>query len=141
MNPITASIDSRHGAEDVDDQFDDIEFDTVASDHSEQAPVTTPAAETPEANQDEKARKSPHIVPKIAPPKAVKRYQTGELPETGTWIVVTIHDGKRKETFQGRVAIAEPDRLRLRQGAGWWEIPMRTVHSIAAGEDPARRRS
>lgn len=138
MNPITASISSRHGAEDVDEQFDDIEFDTVASDHSEQAPVAAPAAET---NQNEKARKSPHIVPKIAPPKAVKRYQTGELPETGTWIVVTIQDGKRKETLQGRVALAEPGRLRLRQGAGWWEIPMHTVQSIAAGEDPARRRS
>jgi hypothetical protein len=132
MNPTTASVSSRHGAEDVDEQFEMIELEPVEA-------VAPETSETTETNDASKARKSPHIVPKIAPPKVVRRYHADDLPEPGTWVVVTTQDGKRKETLQGRVTIAEAARLRLRHGAGWWEIPMSTVLNIATGDDPARR--
>lgn len=125
MHPTTASLSSRHGAEDIDDQFDFIEQDA-------------PAAKTA-ATISDTARKSPHLTPKIAPPKVLKRYNAGELPDVGAWVVVTVQDGKRKETFQGRVAISDTNRLRLRQGAGWWEIKMNTVINITTGDDPAHR--
>jgi hypothetical protein len=140
MNPSTTSLGSHHGADELDEQdeqFEYIQQDTLRGvrtetrhedDRAIDANVTIPAG-----------RKAPYITPKIAPPKITRRYSTTETPEVGVWVVVNVQDGKRTETLQGRVAVIDTHRIRLRQGAGWWEIPLGTVISISAGDDPAHR--
>lgn len=137
MHPSTTSLGSHHGADELDEQFEYIQQDAPEGIRTEtrhedgrviDANVTIPAG-----------RKTPHITPKIAPPKITRRYSATETPEVGVWVVVTVQDGKRKETLQGRVAVIDTHRIRLKQGAGWWEIPLGTVISITAGDDPAHR--
>jgi|LakMenEpi03Aug12_release.lakeMendotaPanAssembly.Ray.scaffolds.fasta_scaffold589719_3 hypothetical protein len=129
MNPTLTSLGSNHGADTFDDHLDDpIEYLEQERENHANHPDTSGTG-----------RKVPHITPKIAPPKIVRRYDSAELPEIGVWVLVTVADGKRKETLQGRVEIADTRRLRLRQGAGWWEIPLTSVLSIITGDDPAHR--
>jgi len=116
MNPITRSYHSTDGAEEID--FVDI----------------------PERTEEPSARRAPHFVPKFAPPKAVKRYGIDDLPEIGHWVVVTARDGKRTITYQGRVCAGGDGHLRLREGAGWWTVPLNEIVSITAGNDPAGSR-
>ena len=133
MHPSTTSLGSHLGADELDDQFEYIQQDTPLETRLDSGDDTD-ATVNPAA-----ARKAPHITPKIAPPKVVRRYNANDLPENGTWVVVTIQNGKRRDTLQGRVVLTDTDRLRLRQGAGWWEIPLNTVLTISAGDDPAHR--
>ncbi len=66
----------------------------------------------------------------------IRRYSDKDLPAIGTWVSVTW----KKETVTGRVMIAEPERIRIRDGAGFWEIPMREVSKIVASPDPRDRK-
>lgn len=137
MHPSTTSLGSHHGADELDDQFEyiqqDVRKDTPAETRHEDIRVTDATT------LNSAGRKAPHITPKIAPPKITRRYSATELPEIGAWVVATVQDGKRKETLQGRVVVIDTNRIRLKQGAGWWEIPIGTVISISAGDDPAHR--
>ena len=74
----------------------------------------------------------PYLVPKAPPPRAEKRWTSTNLPPLGTWVKVIT----KRDTFTGRVTIAEPERIRLKEGAGWWEIPMQGVQSITPAPDP-----
>jgi hypothetical protein len=139
MHPSTTSLGSHHGAEELDDQFEYIQQTT-----SEDSPTETRqenARNTDASNTTPAERKAPHITPKIAPPKTTRRYSANELPELGAWVAITVQDGKRRETIQGRVAHIDTKRIRLKQGAGWWEVPIGSVISISAGDDPAQRGS
>lgn len=137
MHPSTTSLGSQHGADELDDQFEyiqqDVHSDTRTETRQEDTRDTDATALIPAG------RKAPHITPKIAPPKITRRYSATELPEVGVWVVVTVQDGKRKETLHGRVVLIDTNRIRLKQGAGWWEVPIGTVISISAGDDPAHR--
>lgn len=139
MHPSTRSISSTHGAEELDDQFEYIHEtateDSPTETRQENARNTNASSTTPAEH------KVPHITPKIAPPKTIRRYSTTELPEVGAWVVLTVLDGKRRETLQGRVAHSDTKRIRLKQGAGWWVVPIGSIISISAGDDPAQRGS
>lgn len=136
MNPSTTSLGSHHGADDLDDQFEYVEQDIPSATRSgDREDERDTAADTGIPTE----RKAPHIMPKIAPPKQTRRYSATELPEIGTWVAVNTLDGKRKETLHGRVVVITTDRIRLKQGAGWWDIPLGSVTGITAGDDPAHR--
>jgi hypothetical protein len=134
MHPSTTSRGSHHGADELDDQFEYIQPDNQPETRQDSGDNTDVTVNTVAAS------KAPHITPKIAPPKTVKRYNANDLPENGIWIVVTVQDGKRRETMQGRVVLTDTNRIRLREGAGLWEIPLNTILTISAGDDPAHRR-
>jgi hypothetical protein len=78
----------------------------------------------------------PYLIPKAPPPKAEKRWNHTELPPLDTWVKIIT----KRDTFTGRVTIAEPDRIRLKEGAGYWEIPMHGIQSITPAPDPRDRR-
>jgi len=137
MHPSNTSLGSHQGADELDDQFEYIQHDAHTDVREETRQET---ARDIDANVSVPAgRKTPHITPKIAPPKIIRRYSATEPPEIGAWVAVVVQDGKRKETLHGRVAIVDTTHIRLKQGAGWWEIPIGTVISISAGDDPAQR--
>jgi len=134
MHPTITGLAPDQGADALDERFEQLDY--IRQDDLEQDDAdTTPADDVATAT----TRATPHIVPKIAPPKATRRYGATELPDVGVWVVVTVQNGSRKETFHGRVAIADTSRIRLKHGAGWWEIPIGTIVGITAGDDPAHR--
>ena len=88
----------------------------------------------------------PYLIPKAPPPKATKpaatkptaekRWSGTDLPPLGTWVKIIT----KRDTFTGRVVIAEQDRIRLKEGAGYWEIPLQGVQTITSAPDPRDKR-
>jgi hypothetical protein len=66
----------------------------------------------------------------------VKKFDATNLPADGTWVKVTTNERNRVEQYEGRVMFATTERIRLKQGGGWWDIKFSDVTSIVEGDDP-----
>jgi hypothetical protein len=73
----------------------------------------------------------PFIVPSTPPPS---RPEPVQLPEPGSWVRVVSVDGG----YTGKVLLATADRIRLQEGAGFWDLAVADVLSVAPAERPAR---
>ena len=77
-------------------------------------------------------RRAPMFIPKQPPPRALKRYELENPPHEGDAVTITVREGNRTATYQGRVVFVNGDRIRLKEGAGWWDIWLRDVVTITA---------
>lgn len=84
------------------------------------------------SQQAPRPARPPLFFPKQPPPRVLKRYELENPPEVGTAVIVTVKEGNRTSTYQGRVLFITEGRLRLKEGAGWWDISLRDVLTITA---------
>jgi hypothetical protein len=77
-------------------------------------------------------RPVPFLVPTLPPPG---RIVADSLPVEGAWVKIISGEG----SFVGRVLFAEPDRIRIKEGAGFWDIATAGILSIQPAEHPSRR--
>jgi hypothetical protein len=110
------------GVSPVTDLVADTSAEAAASDDS----TVTQDAEVP------RPRRAPMFIPKQPPPRALKRYELENPPPAGEAVIVTAREGNRTATYQGRVVFVKDGRIRLKEGAGWWDIPLRDIVTITS---------
>jgi len=95
------------------------------------------AAETdnPGINHPSNNRRLP-LIPKQPPPRPVKKPDLSKLPEPGTWVKVTT----RRDTYTGRVTFTENDRMRIKEGAGYWDVRRGEIVTLEFPVDPRTRK-
>ena len=105
-----------------------IGFDAASSVEVDGSTANTPIP----SPQTPRPARAALLFPKQPPPRVLKRYELDNPPADGTAISVTVKEGNRTVTYQGRVLFITDGRLRLKEGAGWWDIMLRDVLTITA---------
>lgn len=98
--------------------------------------ANTAETDNPGTNHPSNNRKLP-LIPKQPPPRPVKKLDLSKLPDVGTWIKVTT----RRDTYTGRVVFAENGRLRIKEGAGFWDVQTGEIVTLDFPPDPKTRAS
>jgi hypothetical protein len=75
---------------------------------------------------------TPFLRPNVPPPGPARELS---LPDDGAWVRIISTDG----SFLGRVMFSEPGRIRIKEGAGFWDIATQGILSISDAPEPARR--
>jgi hypothetical protein len=110
-----------------------VALNLAAANPSQRPEERTPAASA--ATHPSNPR-TPLFIPKQPPPKALKRWDPAQTPEPGTWVRVTT----KRETYTGRLIFLEEGRMRLKEGAGFWDITTQDILSLEQPPDPRGKR-
>ena len=97
-------------------------------------PAGTPAPQptTDREGNHPSGSKTPLFIPKQPPPKAVKRWDPSQTPPPGTWVKVVT----KRDSYTGRLVFIEGNRMRLKEGAGYWDITVSEIIGLQQPADP-----
>lgn len=89
-----------------------------------------PVAVSPEASTPV-VKRPLFLTPKSAPPRTATKIDLLAPPEPGTLLIITVSEGGTAATYKGRLVFITEKRIRLKEGAGWWDFPLSQVTSLS----------